>query len=180
MKSRAATLLSVMGVLVAGSAAAMVNAQVLQPSAAPTVSAPMISNPGSTVSASTVAQPLAPPPATQATYQIATAGQVTVDTSGDVLNVVGVTPYTDWTVVGVTNTFGRVDVVLQQGTTLVQFSASLVEGVVSTGVVVSQVASESPEVDDPRPGTTVSHRPGGATTTTSVGHDDDEDEDDDD
>ena len=187
MKARATTLLSLVGVLVAGSAAALVNAQVLQPSATRPAAAPTVLDPGvgADVTLSTLPQQsLAPQPATQAVYQIATAGAVTIDTSGDVLTIVEVVPYGDWIVLGVTSNVGRVDVVLQQGTTVVEFNASLVGGIVNTGFVVSQVDTEEPDSDDHQPATTVARRPGGSaggstggTTTTSV-HDSDDDHDD--
>ncbi len=176
MKARATTLLSVMGVLVAGSAAAMVNAQVLQPSASSTATPTVVGSaaPADTASAS-VPLSVAPAPATQAIYQIATSGAITLDTSGGVLTVVGVVPYGEWALVGVTSSATQADVVLQSGTTLVEFSASLVGGIVSTGVRVSQVVPESD--DEGHTGTTAAHQ--SASTTTSVHHDDDDDEDED-
>jgi len=176
MKGRATTLLSVMGVLVAGSAAAMVNAQVLRPNASPVAATPTVADSGAPGSTS-VSAPLSvvPAPATQAIYQIATSGAITLDTSGGVLTVIGVVPYGEWAVVGVTSSATQADVVLQSGTTLVEFSASLLGGIVSTGVRVSQVVESSD--DDDRPATTVG-RPSAATTT-SVHHNDDSDDEDD-
>jgi hypothetical protein len=154
MKGRITTVLSLTGVLVAGSAAALVNTQVLQnteskSSGQVTVGSPDTSNtstpdtittvdpvtgdvlPGSQVTKiqSNVLTP------TQAMYQIGDAGLVTLDTSGNVLTIVSVAPNAGWTVVKAEN-YSPVDieVKLQNGSTIVEFKANLQAGVITTTV----------------------------------------------
>jgi hypothetical protein len=126
MKGQITTLLSLTGVLVAGSAAALVNTQVLQ------------SNGTSTGGGSTIAGTAAPAPvnaATQAIYQVGDSGLVTLDTAGGVLTVVSVTPSTGWVFVKAENsTTSDIAVQLQSGNTLVDFKANLLQGVVTTSV----------------------------------------------
>ena len=112
-------MLSVAGVLVAGSAAALVNTQVLDSSATPTalsidaeqqtrrtqqtaptvtatsvVPAPAATQPDAVVTT----LPTTTPSATQVNYAIGSAGTVALDTAGDVLTIVTVTPAEGWTV----------------------------------------------------------------------------------
>lgn len=195
MKARITTILSLTGVLVAGSAAAMVNTQVLQPSTTQPPGAEAVVDLTAPVGASTVPQqPLAAEPATEAVYQISTAGAVTLDTSGDVLTVVATVPNAGWSVTRVTTTGTNVAVVFQQGATFVEFDASFVQGVVSTNVVASVVVTTEPAEpvetgddgdDESAPPTTASHHTSGSittttnaaattTTTTTTGHESDD------
>jgi hypothetical protein len=187
MKARITTILSLTGVLVAGSAAAMVNTQVLQPSTTQPPGAETVVNLTAPVGASSVPQqPFSAQPATEAVYQISTAGAVTLDTSGDVLTVIATVPNPGWSVTRVTTTGTNVAVVFQQGTTLVEFDASFVQGVVSTNVVASQVVTTAPtEAAEPgepaepagagddaneesAPPTTVGHNASGTTSTSTT------------
>lgn len=174
MKTRITAALSLAGVLVAGSAAALVNTQVLSNSSpagdgggqvVTTTQAPLGSTTlpvVTTVPAATV--PVAPSAvATQAAYQIGTAGVVTLDTAGQVLTIVGVSPAAGWTVVkSEQGDAFHVEVAFQQGNLLVEFHANYLFGVVGTAV-------ESKDLAAP------------ASTTPSAGstHDDDDDHGDD-
>jgi hypothetical protein len=159
MKGRITTVLSLAGVLVAGSAAAMVNTKVLQnteskssgevtvasadgsntPTAEPTaavdpanataVTGNMLTNTEVTKLQSSILT------ATQAMYQVGDAGLITLDTSGNVLTVVSVTPNSGWVVVKDENyTPTDIVVTLQNGTTIVEFKANLNAGVITTSV----------------------------------------------
>ncbi|MEY4176224.1 MAG: hypothetical protein RI900_3389 [Actinomycetota bacterium] len=139
MKARITTVLSLSGILVAGSAAAMVNSQVLrgdapvQAGAADIISQP--SAPAVTVpSASMLA-------ATQAAYEVGEPGTITLDTEGDVLSLVTPTPAPGWTVVKVEQVDPRsLTVIFQSAGQLATFTAGLVQGVVSTAVKVESLA----------------------------------------
>jgi hypothetical protein len=165
MKARITTVLSLTGVLVAGSAAALVNTQVLQGSAMPkgagdkvTIAfdkfAVAVDDDVPTVIGETTLAPApapAPEPAadpslaaaavtTQAIYQIGDAGLVTVDTAGDVLAVVSAVPNPEWSVVTAQNVDAyNIDVQFQMGTTLIEFRANLLFGVVGTSVVTTNL-----------------------------------------
>ncbi|MCE9621962.1 MAG: hypothetical protein K8R99_06430 [Actinomycetia bacterium] len=197
MKGRITTTLSLAGVLVAGSAAAMVNTQVLQnteskssgevavastnpantPTAEPVVVAPgtgeaingnVLTNTEVTKIQSNILT------ATQAMYQVGDAGLVTLDTSGNVLTVVSVAPSAGWTLVKAESS-GPVDieVKLQNGTTIVEFRAHLQAGVITTSVE-SKIEGGS---DDGNSGTTPGSgsTAGGGTTPGSGSIDDDDD-----
>ncbi len=171
MKTRLATLLSIGGVLVAGSAAALVNTQVLQTSAnnnsgAVSAVTESLVTPNSlpadgaltvetNVPPDTVAS-VAPPvsvatvvPATTGTpiqtqglYQIGDAGLVTIDTAGDVLTIVSAAPNAGWALVKAENEGPlNIKVSLQSGTTLVDFRADLLFGVVTTSVESKDMAA---------------------------------------
>jgi hypothetical protein len=147
-------MVSIAGVLVAGSAAALVNTQVLDSNA--TTSPPAVNDavqveqtvttitvPATVatpvVTAGTVA-PGTPPtaavlPVTQATYAVGDSGTVTLDTTGDVLTVVGVVPAAGWTVTkSEAHDATNVEVKFQKGTIEVQFDANLLFGVVTPAV----------------------------------------------
>jgi hypothetical protein len=148
MKARLTTVLSLGGVLFAGSAAALVNTEVLRssgsangfgseisvavasPATSTTVPAATSQLPESTLPPASVA-----PVATQAMYQIGDAGLVTLDTAGGVLTVVSAVPSAGWTVVSVeTADAANIEVKLQAGVTVVEFRANLLFGVVGTSV----------------------------------------------
>lgn len=191
MKARITTVISLVGVLGAGSAAALVNTQVLQSTESKSneqVTVGAVDDPATP--ALTPVPALTPTPidasdsitkiqssilsGTQAMYQIGDAGLVTLDASGSTLTVVSVTPNAGWTVVKAEN-YGPADieVKLQSGSTLVEFKANLQLGVITTSV-------ESKIIGDDGSGTTPDGggTPGGGT----VDDDDDDDgyEDDDD
>lgn len=192
MKARITTVLSLTGVLVAGSAAALVNTQVLQGSAVPngagekvTIAVEKFSDVADqnvpSVIGETTSPPAPEPPAdpslaaaavtTQAIYQIGDAGLVTVDTAGDVLTVVSAVPNPDWSVVQAQNVDAyNIDVQFQMGTTLIEFRANLLFGVVGTSVVTTNLDTGSG-------GDTAGDDAAGPTANT--GSDDDDDHDDD-
>jgi hypothetical protein len=148
MKTKVAMLISTAGVLVAGSAAALVNTQVLDgstPSSALVIDAtpasdtvttvssvPVVTTPSGgtfTVVTSTVGS------ATQASFAIGNAGTVVLDTAGDVLTIVGVTPASGWTVTkSEREDSTNVEIKLQSGSAEIEFHANLLFGVVNTSV----------------------------------------------
>lgn len=139
MKVRIASALSFAGVLVAGSAAALVNSQVLQP-ASPAA--------GSSSAAQTITTDSAgldvSGPATQASYRVGDAGAVLLDTTGDTLTVVSATAAAGWVVASTSAAGETVAVDFQQGTLMVTFTASFVSGVVATSVDTTQVVITAP------------------------------------
>lgn len=139
VKARITTVLSLSGILVAGSAAAMVNSQVLRDDApVQTGAADIISRP----SAPAVTVPSASLlPATQAAYEVGEPGSIMLDTEGDVLSLVAPSPSPGWTVVKVEQADPRsLTVVFQSAGQLATFTAGLVQGVVSTNVKVESLA----------------------------------------
>ena len=171
MKARITTVLSLTGVLVAGSAAALVNTQVLHGSAVPARSGNKVTialdkfanvvdqDVPAVLGETTLAPaptPQPPDPAlaaaavtTQAIYQIDDAGLVTVDTAGDVLTLVAAVPNPDWSVVKAQSVDAyNVEVQFQMGTTLVEFRANLLFGVVGTAVVTTSLDTGSGGIDD--------------------------------
>jgi hypothetical protein len=155
MKVRITTLLSLTGVLVAGSAAALVNTQVLSSTALrkSTASEISVADTQSPTSATAGAQvsnkfaqlvpSLAPTPA-QTTFDVSPAGTVVLDATGDVLTIVSVTPSgADWTVAGSEAEEGQVEVKFQSATQLVEFKASLVAGQIVTSVETTDLTTTS-------------------------------------
>ncbi|MEO8266996.1 MAG: hypothetical protein ABI706_15945 [Ilumatobacteraceae bacterium] len=149
MKTKIAMVISIAGVLVAGSAAALVNTQVLGGSTS--AASPLVIDNGSPAQdispvtvATTVNTPVAvvptpvaaaAPAATQAVYAIGEAGTVTLDTAGDMLTIVAVTPTDPWIVTkSETQDSTDVEIRFQNGTTEVEFHANLLFGVVTTAV----------------------------------------------
>ena len=190
MKTKIAMAISIAGVLVAGSAAALVNTQVLggstaaapvladsqQPvqtepttvTVAPTVTA-ATTLPVATTAPAAPVQAAAPVAATQATYAAADAGTVTLDTAGDVLTIVSVTPAAGWTVTkSEPEDSMNVEVKFQSGTIEVEFKANMQFGVVSPSVEVKDSSATSSSVDDNSSG-----RHGGDDDGGSHGGDDD-------
>ncbi|MEN9504200.1 MAG: hypothetical protein RI958_126 [Actinomycetota bacterium] len=149
MKTRVAAVLSIAGVLVAGSAAAMVNTQVLHgsagaqtlPATSPTSTTTAVAAAASTVPASTVAPSSSlgasstTAPSTQAIYKVGDSGTVTLDTVGDVLTIVSVEPGLGWRVdeAEVENAL-EVEITFESDTLEVTFRAALLFGVVTTSV----------------------------------------------
>ncbi len=161
MKARIATLISIAGVLVAGSAAALVNTQVLSSSTSPSAfgvaaaspTQPSIATtvPATTpmIAASPLVEPATTPVATQAIYAIGTSGTVTLDTVGDVLTIVDVTPAEGWTITkSEREDATNVEVKFQLGTIEVEFHANLLFGVVTTSVESDDESRTSNSVDD--------------------------------
>jgi len=196
MKNRIAAALSLTGVLVAGSAAALVNTQVLSSNstnggtalaiADPTTSTSLASTPaaGSVVAVDFAGQPVAtaaptetapqspapttpasvaaatalaaaggtftaaaaaaaePSAATQATYRLGDAGSVTLDTAGEVLAVVTVSPSAGWTVIKIEQEeVHAVKIRFRSATTELTFRAHLLYGVVSTSVETRTISA---------------------------------------
>lgn len=162
-------MISVAGVLVAGSAAALVNTQVLDSSATPTSLSidagqqPQVQQTIPTVTVvpdvptTTVAQtpvvattlPAVAPPATQVVYAIGAAGTVTLDTAGDVLTIVAVTPAPGWIVDKAESEDAiNVEVKLKAGDQQAEFHANLLFGVVTVATEIDGDSSTSNSVDD--------------------------------
>jgi hypothetical protein len=166
MKTRIAMMISIAGVLVAGSAAALVNTQVLgggsSSSALGVDAAPQTSQstPATTpeVPTTSVAAPapaIAPTPptavaaVTQGVYAIGSAGSVTLDTAGDVLTILNVSPTSGWTVTKSENQdTANVEIKLQSGTIEADFHANLLFGVVTTSVQSVDGSKTTVSVDD--------------------------------
>ena len=80
-------------------------------------------------------RPAAAPAPTQAVYAIGDAGTVTLDTAGDMLTIIAVTPTDPWVVTkSETQDSTDVEVRFQNGTTEIEFHANLLFGVVTTAV----------------------------------------------
>lgn len=152
MKARITTVLSLTGVLVAGSAAALVNTQVLQSSTSKSTASAEISFEDQPESVSTigttpvsvslpnklesiagVAVTLASTPvSTQQQYAIGESGTVVLDTANGALTIVGIYPNPGWGVVEHKNLDPlSVEVKFQSATTLVEFKANVLMGVVA-------------------------------------------------
>ena len=167
MKVRITTLLSLTGVLVAGSAAALVNTQVLSSTALRKSTASEISvadtqSPASATVGTEVSNKfaqLAPnlaPKAAQTTFDVSPAGTVVLDATNGVLTIVSATPASaDWTVAGSEVDEGQVEVKFQSATQLVEFKASLVAGQIVTSLETTDLTTTTAAV--------------GGTTKTSVG-----------
>ena len=178
MKARLTSVISLAGVLVAGSAAALVNTQVLQSSSPPRSSQVMDLSTittaaggtvvGTEVTESTPVVTGAPSAGgTQADYRVGDAGVVTLDTAGEVLSIVAVTPNSGWAVVDAEQEDRfHVEVGFSSGNLVVEFHASYLFGVVVTSVET--------EVDGAPAG---SDSGGTAVTDTDYVSDDDDEDD---
>jgi len=168
MKTRVAMMISIAGVLVAGSAAALVNTQVLSGNADATpfeAQANPTPEPSTTVVASVpdtstvvpVAPVTAPAPveptvqanaSTQAVYAIGDS-TVTLDTAGDALTIVNLTPAAGWTVTkSEAEDANNVEIKLESGATGLEFHANLLFGVVSTSVETHDGSAPATSVED--------------------------------
>lgn len=166
MKTKIVTVISLAGVLVAGSAAALVNTQVLGGTASPSpqlvdaasppletapvvIAAPAVITPVVAAPLVETTPPTVAPAVTQAVYAIGDSGTVTLDTAGDVLTIVGVTPANGWIVTkSESQDTTNVEVKFQAGTVEVEFHANLLFGVVTTSVDSHDQSSTSNSVDD--------------------------------
>jgi len=170
MKTRMAMAISIAGVLVAGSAAALVNTQVLSGSAdaspfeaqanttEPSTTV-VVSAPADTSTVTTVAPAVAPaaadttiqaaaPSSTQASYAIGDS-TVVLDTAGDTLTIVSLTPAAGWTVTKAeTQDATNVEIKLQSGTNELEFHANLLFGVVTTSVESKDSSTTASSVED--------------------------------
>ncbi len=197
MKTKIATALSLIGVLSAGSAAALVNTQILdsgptksgQSAAVPeqvaSTTIPVGAAPSSTATStlptttaptmivvtkpSTVASPA--PTGFLTTYNVGDAGSVTLDVIDGMLTIVSSAPNAGWQVSKSeqNDDENRVAVDFQSATVRVEFEATFVDG-----QIVPEVSS-SPVVDGTIPPNTIA----GSTTPPNTIDDDDEAVDDD-
>jgi uncharacterized membrane protein YgcG len=173
MKTTIATTLSLAGVLVAGSAAAVVNTHVLRGSSGPS-SFVVAAAPAAPSVVSTVADPAVPvsvvagslPPVTvptapavapaaptQAMYLVGESGTVVLDTAGDVLKIVNVTPADGWTVTkSELNNSLNAEVRLRSAAGEVEFHANLLYGVVTPSVTLHDGSETTNSVADPSSG----------------------------
>jgi hypothetical protein len=142
-----ATALSLAGVLVAGSAAALVNTQVLSGSD----DGASVGSLGSTTSVSVptsssidVAPPVSSAGSTESTYQVGEAGLVTIDTATGSLTLVSVTPNPGWSVASTgSGPFSGAEVHLTDGSVDVRFLAILADGSVVVDVTATEVGAPS-------------------------------------
>jgi hypothetical protein len=194
VKARLATVLSLTGVLVAGSAAALVNTQVLNSStedrntvqlagqttlvgsSLPPLTVPIVTSGGSTTTA--------PADAQQAVYQIDQAGIVTLSKAGDVLTIVSIAPSPGWLVTKAEQEDAlNIEVTFQTGFTEIEFHANLLFGVVGTsveartlpGATASTAVAGGSSSSSP---ITITSTPGTNSSTPSSGTIDDDDDDD--
>lgn len=174
VKARVATMLSLTGVLVAGSAAALVNTQVLRGTApAGNTVSQLVEVSEDASSTSEVQVVTTPAPSSSATststpeaddvkvYEVQNTGRVTLDTSKDVLRVVAVEPIAPWK----TMSTRQVDPLTVQirfvdGEAVVVFTANLMFGEISTNVGLESLAG---------PVTSTGGTTGGSTGGTSGG-----------
>jgi len=149
-KIRVTTLLSLTGVLVAGSAAALVNTQVLgnptpRPETMSEITA-VLTLPPTTIAASvsdtTLPSPVPPTsetislaPSASSVFDVEGVGTVTLDSSGDVLRLVSADTSPGWTVTATNQVDpSQVKVTLQSLDRTIEFSADLAGGEVTTSV----------------------------------------------
>lgn len=181
MHSRLTAVLSLSGVLVAGSAAALVNTQVLrhtggesalsadplidQSSGIPVVS--LTPTAGTSPAADGV-----PVTSNAVAYEVGVAGIVVLDSDGTALSIVSIDPTTGWTVTeNHQETATHAHIVFQSGNTVMSFEANLLFGVVGTSVemyTVSTDGSSSGGGSSAGSGSTGGSGSGGSTTSTSV------------
>jgi len=146
-KIRVTTLLSLTGVLVAGSAAALVNTQVLgnptpRPETMSEITA-VLTLPPTTIAASvsdtTLPSPVPPTsetislaPSASSVFDVEGVGTVTLDSSGDVLRLVSADTSPGWTVTATNQVDpSQVKVTLQSLDRTIEFSADLAGGEVT-------------------------------------------------
>ena len=165
MKTKIVTVISLAGVLVAGSAAAMVNTTVLggrsaqSPDVVDAASLPLATAPVVVATLPATAAPVeaqvaetpvpAAPAATQAVYAIGDSGTVTLDTAGDVLTIAAVAPADGWSVTkSEAQDATNVEVRFQANGVEVEFHANLLFGVVTTSVDSHDQSGTNSSVDD--------------------------------
>jgi hypothetical protein len=179
MKARIATALSLAGVLVAGSAAALVNSQILDgtsPSAPSEVlleatpstvgTTPLTGAPTTTTGDVDVSgEPAAGTPS-QTTFQVGDAGTVVVDVVGGEPVVVSTTPNAGWVVTEVEHrSDDEIEVTFSSAGVEVELEVHVVNGALVPRVESRTIA----------PGTTVGSTGGPTTTIDDDGGDDDDD-----
>jgi hypothetical protein len=180
MKARVATVLSLTGVLVAGSAAALVNTQVLRNAERSDSNSVLVADPSSSSGADSSVGPTESPTTTVqvavstthlaelTAYQVGSSGLVTLDQAGDVLRIESATPSTGWKVTGIQQVDSlNVKVLFQQNDTVVEFRANLLFDTV-TPSVSTYPASQSPSTSNSVDTTTGSSGTTGNTSTTGT------------
>jgi hypothetical protein len=190
MKARVATMLSLTGVLVAGSAAALVNTQVLRsaapasntvqvlgadsPSTSPTTVEPSTEPSDTTI---VVTAPSAPTPDAELhAYQAQNSGIVTLDTAGDVLRIDSVVPAEGWEVMTVRQVDSlNVLVAFHRGSAVVEFRANLLFDTITPSVstYLETTGSDTSTPTSTSTGGSNTTTPG--TTRTTVDDSDDDD-----
>lgn len=143
MNPRLTTILTLSGVLVAGTAAAAVNSSILSsrsPLSQQSPAAGTVTTVPSTVDDST-GEPVI--------YQIGDAGEVTVMTDSSSLEIQSVNPAAGWTVTSTDESNGRIQVRLASPVMVVTFTASIVRGVVVTSVESAAVETTPPPAVPP-------------------------------
>ena len=148
MKLRITTILSLAGVLSAGSAAALVNNQVLTSTETNSTSGVRIDAGGTTndVAADSATRIYASAlTATQVMYQVGNAGVVTLDTAGNVLTVVSATASPGWVVVKTESQGSAIaEVKLQSADAVVEFTATrLADGSLATNVESTRASDDT-------------------------------------
>ncbi|MFZ9629492.1 MAG: hypothetical protein ACO3C1_09110, partial [Ilumatobacteraceae bacterium] len=165
MKNRLTAVLSVTGVLVAGSSAALVNTQVLRHTGQSAMGGDTSGAQGggtvntvvldATAPATTTAgagDPTVPagvsaanaPTVTATAYRVGESGTVVLDAVGGVLTIVSVTPNTGWLLAATLQSNpAHARVVFETTTTQVVFDANLLYGVVGTSVTVNALGGTS-------------------------------------
>lgn len=190
---RLTTIITISVVLVAGSAAALVNAQVLSRSAADdtSVALSLVEAPASTETTAVTVPTTVPVTEstlspTQSVYQADAAGQVVIDTDGDVLSIVSVEPGEGYQVESMSQGLDPNNVsVFFRGPdgALYEFHAGLLGGIVGASIaLVDETSTTTPSGGSSggSGGTPTSTPSSTVTTVDDHGGDDDDEIDDDD
>lgn len=146
MKTRTATILSLLGVMVAGSAAALVNTQVLNTNTDASVgaAAPITTMAPPATSVVPVATQAEAPSSNAVTYSVGDSGTVTLDRSGDSLVIADAVPAEGWTLVSADVTGPQqVRVIFRSASTEVAFTAASVGSDLVTDVTARDLAPSS-------------------------------------
>lgn len=182
MKTRVATILSVVGVLTAGTAAAVVNTQIFEsePNVAGESSAMLAPDPttvGLSLTPGSTSTSIAalPGEGTLTEYLVGDAGSVTVDVIGDELRIVSVSAFDGWTIVEQEEHLDedRVEVSFSSGSTLVEFDADYINGQIVPEIEAEQVTTVTSTET-----TSDTTSPSASTSTTAQDEYDDEDDND--
>lgn len=190
---RLTTIITISVVLVAGSAAALVNSQVLSRSAADdtSVALSLVEAPASTETTAVTVPTTVPVTEstlspTQSVYQADAAGQVVIDTDGDVLSIVSVEPGEGYQVESMSQGLDPNNVsVFFRGPdgALYEFHAGLLGGIVGASIaLVDETSTTTPSGGSSggSGGTPTSTPSSTVTTVDDHGGDDDDEIDDDD
>lgn len=176
MQTRLTAVLSLTGVLVAGSAAALVNTQVLRHTGGESA---LSADPAIDVSTGIPVVSLSPTVATQpvgtigangssttnaVAYEVGVAGIVVLDSDGTAMTIVSIEPAAGWSVTqNHQETITHAHIEFQSGNTVVSFEANLLFGVVGTSVQMYTLSDDGSATSDTGSGGSGS---GGGTSTT--------------